>query len=52
MPGNEVIGSEEKKELLDIFANGGVLFRHGFDSLRGNCFKVAEFEESFAKKFN
>lgn len=52
MPGNEVIGPEERKEILDIFENGSVLFRHGFDNMRGNCYKVAEFEKNFAKKFN
>ena len=31
MPGFEVIGSEEENEVLDVFRNGAVLFRHGFD---------------------
>ena len=52
MPGFELIGKEEKKELENIFKNGGVLFRHGFDNIRNNTFKVKSFEKNFAKKFN
>lgn len=48
MPGFEVIGAEERAEIDDIFARGGVLFRHGFDGLRNGCFKVREFESAFA----
>jgi 8-amino-3,8-dideoxy-alpha-D-manno-octulosonate transaminase len=48
MPGYEVIGSEEEKEILEIFNNGGILFRHGFDKLRNNCYKVKQFEQEFA----
>ena len=33
MPGYEVIGSEELAEVQDVFTQGGVLFRHGFDGL-------------------
>ncbi len=49
MPGYEVIGSEELAEIQDVFSNGGILFRHGFDGLRNNCFKVKGFEQAFAK---
>jgi len=48
MPGYELIGTEEQAEINDIFARGGVLFRHGFDALRNDCFKVREFEAAFA----
>lgn len=48
MPGYEVIGSEELAEVQDVFAHGGVLFRHGFDGLRNNCYKVRQFEQEFA----
>lgn len=48
MPGFEVIGNEELEEIQDIFSRGGILFRHGFDALRNNCYKVREFEENFA----
>jgi len=48
VPGFEVIGAEEQAEINDIFARGGVLFRHGFDALRNDCYKVREFETTFA----
>jgi 8-amino-3,8-dideoxy-alpha-D-manno-octulosonate transaminase len=48
MPGFEVIGAEEQAEVNDVFARGGVLFRHSFDALRGDCYKVREFEKAFA----
>ena len=41
MPGYELIGKEERDEVLTIFDNsGGVLFRHGFDAQRNGIFKV------------
>lgn len=49
MPGYEVIGSEELAEVQDVFGHGGILFRHGFDALRNNCYKVREFEQAFAQ---
>jgi 8-amino-3,8-dideoxy-alpha-D-manno-octulosonate transaminase len=49
MPGYEVIGAEEQAEVDEVFARGGVLFRHGFDALRNECFKVRDFELAFAK---
>lgn len=52
MPGNEVIGYEELSEIENVFNNGGVLFRHGFDNLRGSTYKVQEFEDNFAKYHN
>lgn len=51
MPGFEVIGSEEQAEVNDVFARGGVLFRHGFDGIRNGCYKVREFEQAFASAF-
>jgi 8-amino-3,8-dideoxy-alpha-D-manno-octulosonate transaminase len=48
MPGYEVIGQEEQAEVQDVFAHGGVLFRHGFEGLRNNCYKVQQFEKNFA----
>ncbi|MDP2904588.1 MAG: DegT/DnrJ/EryC1/StrS family aminotransferase [Methylovulum sp.] len=50
MPGYELIGNEELAEIQDVFAHGGVLFRHGFDGLRNNCYKVRQFEQEFAEK--
>lgn len=49
MPGYEVIGEEESSAVQEVFARGGVLFRHGFDALRGDCYKVREFEQRFAE---
>ena len=51
MPGYELIGEEEKNNLLKIFSeSNGVLFAHGFDGLRNGKFKVREFEKEFSKK--
>ncbi len=49
MPGYEVMGNEELAEIQDVFSHGGILFRHGFDGLRNNCYKVKEFEQAFAQ---
>ena len=48
MPGFEVIGDEEKVEIEEVFTRGGILFRHSFESLRGDCYKVRDFEAEFA----
>jgi len=48
VPGFEVIGKEEQAEIDEIFRRGGVLFRHGFDALRNDCYKVRDFERAFA----
>ena len=50
MPGFEVIGAEERAQVNEVFDRGGVLFRHGFDALRNECYKVREFEQEFARK--
>lgn len=52
MPGYELMGQEELDEIQDLFARGGILFRHGFDALRDGCYKVREFEQAFAKAMN
>jgi len=49
MPGYELIGAEEKAEVDDIFQHGGVLFRHSFDAIRQDRWKVRDFERAFAK---
>jgi 8-amino-3,8-dideoxy-alpha-D-manno-octulosonate transaminase len=49
MPGYELIGKEELKELKDIFKTGGVLFAHGFIKRRKNIFRVRKFEHNFKK---
>ena len=49
MPGYELIGKEELKELQDIFKTGCVLFAHGFIKRRQNIFRVRKFEYNFKK---
>ena len=34
MPGYEYINKQEKKALMKLFDEGGVLFAHGFDAMR------------------
>jgi len=48
MPGYEIIGDEEKKEVLDVLSKK-VLLRYEFDAQREGVYKVAEFEKEFAK---
>ncbi len=47
MPGFEVFGDEEKKEIQDVL-DTGVLFRYEFGDQRKGVFKVREFEQKFA----
>ena len=49
MPGFEIFGDEERKELQDVL-NTGVLFRYGFDQARKNHWKAKTFEEELAKR--
>ena len=49
MPGFELIGNEERNAINEIFDDGGVLFRHGWDAVRNNRYRVLEFQEDFAK---
>jgi len=48
MPGYEVIGKEEQNEINNVFENGGILFRQGFNSERNECYKVNKFEKEFS----
>jgi 8-amino-3,8-dideoxy-alpha-D-manno-octulosonate transaminase len=48
MPGFEVFGEEEKREVLEVF-DTGVLFRYEFGAQRGDIWKVKQFEEAFAR---
>ena len=50
MPGFEVIGKEEFAEIKHLFDKSKILFRHSFDHLRNEVYKVKEFEEAFAKR--
>ena len=45
MPGFELIGKKEKQAVERVFREGGVLFAHGFESIRKR-FHVREFEKS------
>jgi 8-amino-3,8-dideoxy-alpha-D-manno-octulosonate transaminase len=47
MPGFELFGDEEKKQVLDVL-DTGVLFRYEFGDQRQGIYKVKEFEEKFA----
>lgn len=44
MPGFEIFGEEERKEVNDVLETG-VLFRYGFENARNKHFKALEFEK-------
>jgi len=48
MPGFEVFGDEEKREILEVL-DTGVLFRYEFGEQRRGIYKVRAFEEAFAR---
>ena len=50
MPGFELIGKEEANAVAEIFNEGGILFAHGFDSLRKK-YHVREFEAKSSQYF-
>ena len=45
MPGYEVLGEEEKKEILEVLETG-VLFRYGFPAQRKGRYKVQNLKKS------
>jgi len=47
MPGYEIFGDEERKEIADVLETG-VLFRYEFGDQRKGVYKVREFEKKFA----
>ncbi len=49
MPGFEVFGDEERKQVNDVLESG-ILMRYGFDGMRNNHWKANEFEIAFAKR--
>ena len=49
MPGFEVFGDEERKQVNDVLENG-VLMRYGFDGMRNGHWKAKEFETAFAQR--
>jgi 8-amino-3,8-dideoxy-alpha-D-manno-octulosonate transaminase len=48
MPGTELFGAEERKEVNDVLETG-VLFRYNHDAQRNNIWKAREFEEEVKK---
>tara|TARA_X000000368_G_C22972440_1_gene686065 strand:+ start:60 stop:1214 length:1155 start_codon:yes stop_codon:yes gene_type:complete len=52
MPGFELIGKEEFHELEHLFKDSKILFRHSFDNLRNDIYKVRDFEDNFSKRMN
>ena len=51
MPGFEVFGDEERKEVQDVLETG-VLFRYGFDHARNNHWKARSFEAELAERLS
>ncbi|CAM3474754.1 DegT/DnrJ/EryC1/StrS family aminotransferase [Aequorivita lipolytica] len=49
MPGFEIFGAEERKQVNDVLETG-ILMRYGFDGMRHNHWKAKEFEIAFAKR--
>jgi 8-amino-3,8-dideoxy-alpha-D-manno-octulosonate transaminase len=48
MPGSELFGVEERKEVQDVLETG-ILFRYNHDNLRNGHWKTREFEQELAK---
>jgi 8-amino-3,8-dideoxy-alpha-D-manno-octulosonate transaminase len=48
MPGTELFGAEERKEINDVLETG-VLFRYNHDAQRNNIWKAREFENEIKK---
>src|SRR5690554_7010773 len=49
MPGFEIFGDEERKQVNEVLETG-ILMRYGFDGLRKDRWKAKEFETSFSKR--
>ncbi|MCP4119800.1 MAG: DegT/DnrJ/EryC1/StrS family aminotransferase [Desulfobacteraceae bacterium] len=48
MPGFEIFGDEERKEVMDVLETG-VLFRYGFEQARKDHWKAASFEKKLCE---
>lgn len=48
MPGTELFGEEEKKEIQDVL-NTGILFRYNHEAQRNNIWKARDFENEVKK---
>ena len=51
MPGFEIFGEEEKKEVADVMENG-FIFRYNFDPIRNNRWKAKEMEALLCEKMS
>lgn len=51
MPGRELFGAEERKEINDVMETG-ILFRYNHDALRNNHWKAKDFEAEVKKITN
>ena len=51
MPGFELFGDLERKEVNDVLDNG-VLMRYGFDGMRNGHWKAKELESELQNTFN
>ncbi len=51
MPGYELFGNEERKEVNDVLETG-VLMRYGFDAARKGIWKSVELEKAICETFN
>lgn len=51
MPGFELFGEAERKELQDVLENG-VLMRYGFDGMRNGHWKARELEKELESRFD
>ena len=49
MPGFELFGAEERKQVNEVLETG-VLMRYGFEGARNNRWKAKEFENAFAQR--
>jgi len=51
MPGFELIGEEERKEVMDVL-DTGVFMRYGFDAARKGHWKARQLEEALQERLN
>jgi len=51
MPGYELFGAQERKEVNDVLETG-ILMRYGFDGARNGVWKAKELEQEICKAFN
>src|ERR1700712_4563813 len=51
MPGFELFGEEERKEVNDVLSTG-ILMRYGFDAARKDIWKSRELEQAICKRLH